>query len=53
MKTLTEHIFERLKVSKNNISDKEIDNMPIAYNEDGEVFYIVDINNYEKMQKVQ
>lgn len=29
---------------------KEIDNMPIAYNEDGEVFYIVDINNYEKMK---
>ena len=29
---------------------KEIDDMPIAYNEDGEVFYIVDINNYEKMK---
>ena len=29
---------------------KEIDNMPIAYNEDGEVFYIVDIDNYEKMK---
>ncbi len=29
---------------------KEIENMPIAYNEDGEVFYIVDIGNYEKMK---
>ena len=29
---------------------KEIDDMPIAYNEDGEVFYIVDIDNYEKMK---
>ena len=29
---------------------KEIDYKPIAYNEDGEVFYIVDINNYEKMK---
>ncbi len=29
---------------------KEIDNMPIAYNEDGGVFYIVDTDNYEKMK---
>ena len=29
---------------------KEIENMPIAYNEDGEIFYIVDIGNYEKMK---
>ncbi len=29
---------------------REIENQPIAYNEDGEVFYIVDINNYEKMK---
>ena len=29
---------------------KEIENQMLAYNEDGEVFYIVDINNYEKMK---
>ena len=29
---------------------KELDNQMIAYNEDGEVFYIVDMNNYEKMK---
>ena len=29
---------------------KEIDNQMLAYNEDGEVFYIVDIDNYEKMK---
>jgi len=29
---------------------KELDNQMVAYNEDGEVFYIVDINNYEKMK---
>lgn len=29
---------------------KEIDNQMLAYNEEGEVFYIVDINNYEKMK---
>ncbi len=29
---------------------KEIDNEMIAYNEEGEVYYIVDINNYEKMK---
>lgn len=29
---------------------RELDNQMIAYNEDGEVFYIVDINNYEKMK---
>lgn len=29
---------------------KEIGNEMIAYNEEGEVYYIVDINNYEKMK---
>ena len=31
---------------------KEIENQPIAYNEDGEVFYIIDITKkqYEKMK---
>lgn len=29
---------------------REIENQPIAYNEDGEVYYIVDLNNYEKMK---
>lgn len=29
---------------------RELDNQMIAYNEDGEVFYIVDMNNYEKMK---
>ncbi len=29
---------------------KEIENQPIAYNEDGEVYYIVDLNKYEKMK---
>ncbi len=29
---------------------KEIENQPIAYTEEGEVFYIVDLNNYEKMK---
>lgn len=29
---------------------KEIDNQMLAYNEEGEVFYIVDIKNYEKMK---
>ena len=29
---------------------REIENQPIAYNEEGEVFYIVDLNNYEKMK---
>lgn len=29
---------------------KEIDDLPIAYNEDGEVFYIEDLNKYEKMK---
>lgn len=29
---------------------KEVDNQMLAYNEEGEVFYIVDINNYEKMK---
>ena len=30
--------------------EQEIEDKPIAYNEDGEVFYIVDLNNYEKMK---
>ena len=40
----------------NNISQisifeyREIENQPIAYTEEGEVFYIVDLNNYEKMK---
>lgn len=29
---------------------KEIEDLPIAYNEDGEVFYIVDLGEYEKMK---
>lgn len=29
---------------------KEIENQMLAYNEDGEVFYIVDINQYEKLK---
>ena len=29
---------------------REIENQPIAYTEEGEVFYIVDLNNYEKMK---
>lgn len=29
---------------------KEIENQMIAYNEEGEVYYIKDINNYEKMK---
>ena len=29
---------------------KEIDDLPVAYNEDGEVFYIEDLNKYEKMK---
>ena len=29
---------------------REIENQPLAYNEDGEVFYIVELNNYEKMK---
>lgn len=29
---------------------REIENQPIAYNEDGEVYYIVDLNRYEKMK---
>ena len=29
---------------------REIENQPLAYNEDGEVFYIIDIDNYEKMK---
>ncbi len=29
---------------------KEIDNQMLAYNEEGEVYYIVDIDNYEKMK---
>lgn len=29
---------------------KELDNEMLAYNEDGEVFYIIDIDNYEKMK---
>ena len=29
---------------------KEIENKPIAYTEEGEVFYIVDLNKYEKMK---
>ena len=29
---------------------KEIDKLPVAYNEDGEVFYIEDLNKYEKMK---
>lgn len=29
---------------------KEIENEMIVYNEEGEVFYIVDLNNYEKMK---
>ena len=28
----------------------EAENQPLAYNEDGEVFYIVDLNKYEKMK---
>lgn len=31
---------------------KELDNQMVAYNEDGEVFYIVDMNSYEKMKYV-
>lgn len=29
---------------------KEIEDLPIAYNEDGEVYYIVDLGEYEKMK---
>ena len=29
---------------------RKIENQPIAYTEEGEVFYIVDLNNYEKMK---
>ena len=29
---------------------REIENQPLAYNEDGELFYIVELNNYEKMK---
>ena len=29
---------------------REVEDQPLAYNEDGEVFYIVDINKYEKMK---
>ena len=29
---------------------REIENQPIAYNEEGEVFYIVDLGKYEKMK---
>ena len=29
---------------------REVENQPIAYNEDGEVFYIVDLKKYEKMK---
>ena len=29
---------------------REIENQPIAYTEEGEVYYIVDLNNYEKMK---
>lgn len=29
---------------------REIENQAIAYNEEGEVYYIVDLNNYEKMK---
>ena len=29
---------------------KELEDQMVAYNEDGEVFYIADINNYEKMK---
>lgn len=29
---------------------REIEDMPIAYNEDGEVYYIVDMKHYEKMK---
>ena len=31
---------------------REIENQPLSYNEDGEVFYIVDLNNYEKMKYI-
>jgi len=40
----------------NNISQisifeyREIENQPIAHAKEGEVFYIVDLNNYEKMK---
>lgn len=29
---------------------REVEDQPLAYNEDGEVFYTVDINKYEKMK---
>ena len=29
---------------------REVEDQPLAYNEDGEVFYIVDLNKYEKMK---
>ena len=29
---------------------REIEKQPLAYNEDGEVFYIIDLNHYEKMK---
>ena len=32
---------------------REIENQPLSYNEDGEVFYIVDLNNYEKMKYLE
>lgn len=32
------------------IKYKEIDDLPVAYNEDGEVFYIEDLNKYKKMK---
>lgn len=31
---------------------REIENKMIAYNEDGEVFYVIDLNQYEKMKYI-
>lgn len=38
------HLWEKEEIYR------EIENQPIAYNEEGEVFYIVDIKKYEKMK---
>lgn len=43
-------VFDIKHICSKDEKYKEIDDLPIAYNEDGEVFYIEDLNKYEKMK---
>ena len=46
--TELDNMLEEMEKSEEKY--REIENRPLAYTEEGEVYYIVDLNNYEKMK---